>query len=237
MEARSVVGDRRAGAAGGGGAGKFARGSRAAARRLAAAALVAAAAWGPAPEARAQAIDLIPQVGFLVPLTELGTAGDESGATFRLGKRDPSLAFGLAAEVGAVFPIGVRGGLLYATSSEVPIEGGGCTDCAARLTTMVAGAAVVARPALGAPFVRPYVLGGVAWRRHGFRDADLREAGADGAVGDRTAGAWQVGLGLELSLGLTGVLVEATDLISRFRHEGGDGKLQHELFVLVGLRL
>lgn len=205
------------------------------ARVLAALAALAALGAG-APEAKAQGFELIPQVGSFVPLNDLGRMEGTGGAV-SLGRREAALALGLAAELGARGPVSLRGSLLFGTSAELPLEGAGCAGCHASSHLVVAGAGLLIRPAPSLLVVRPYLLAGVAAKRHGVNDEDLRASGFPRVAGDPSSTALHLGAGLELGLGLIDAVVELSDYVSRFEAGGGEGGLQNDLFLMVGLRL
>lgn len=211
------------------------RGAASVARALAALAGLAALGAG-APEAKAQGFELIPQVGSFVPLNDLGRMEGAGGAV-SLGRREAALALGLAAELGARGPVSLRGSLLFGTSAELPLEGAGCAGCRASSHLLVAGAALLVRPATSLSLVRPYLLAGAAAKRHGVDDDELRASGFPRVAGGASSTAVHLGAGLELGLGLIDAVVELSDYVSRFEAGGGEGGLQNDLFLMVGLRL
>lgn len=189
----------------------------------------------------AQRADLIPQLGFFTGLSSLGTAEDGAGASFALGERERGFAYGVAAQFGSDTPAGLRGSVLFGTGSDIPVSGPGCAPdpCSVEQNVRAFAAALVVRPLPSLILIRPYLLAGAGWKRFGFDDAELEAVGLDDAIEDQTKGAWQLGAGVELGLGLTSVVVEINDFISGFsvQEDRGDGKTQHDLFLTVGLRL
>lgn len=190
----------------------------------------------------AQRAELIPQIGVFTPLTSLGTAEDDGGSAFTLGERERGFAYGAAIQFGGATPAGVRATVLFGTGSDVPVTGPGCADedaCAVENNLRMLAGAVVIRPLPGLIVVRPYLLAGGGWKRFGFDEAQLESLGLQGAIGDHTKRAWQLGAGLELSVGLSAIVVELNDFISGFdvEEDRGDGKTQHDLFLTVGLKL
>lgn len=192
------------------------------------------------PPLAAQGLDLIPLAGLYAQLNGLADDVEREGSgTAKLGRRESSLALGLGAELGSGLPISLRGNLLFGTASDVPIRGEGCTDCEVRTSLLVLTGTLVVRPFPGLVLFHPYFFGGGGVKRHGFDDGDLAAAGVDAAIDDEFRGAVEIGAGVALSLGLVEVLFEVHDVISRFEPEEdlGDGKLQNDVFLLLGLRL
>lgn len=188
----------------------------------------------------AQRAELVPQLGFFTPLASMGTAETEGGETLTLGERERGFAYGLSVQFGGAVPAGVRGTVLFGTGSDVPVDGPGCEQgCTLDNNLRLITGALVIRPLPSLILLRPYLLAGGGWKRFGFDEAELAELGLQGAVSDQTRTAWQVGVGLELSVGLSAIVVELNDFISGFEveEERGEGKTQHDLFLTVGLRL
>lgn len=190
----------------------------------------------------AQRAELIPQLGLFEGLSSMGTAEDEEGSAFTLGERERGFAYGLAVQFGAHTPAGVRGSVLLGTGSDVPVTGPGCSAedaCTIENSLRVITGALVLRPLPGLVVVRPYVLAGGGWKRFGFDESELETRGLEMAIEDQTNTAWQLGVGVEVGLGVTAGVIELSDYISGFdvEEERGDGKTQHDLFLTVGLRL
>lgn len=186
----------------------------------------------------AQRLELIPHIGLHAPLTSVGRAEVEAG-TFQLGKRESSLAWGVSVELGGGTSVGIRGSALFGTSGSFPIEGPGCTDCRADVSVRIFSGALVIHPLPRLIPIAPYVLAGGGIKRHGFDDDDLAEAGVGDAFEDQTNRTLQLGVGFRVPLGVTHVHLEAMDFISSLDAEEGmgSGKTQHDIFLLVGIRL
>lgn len=190
--------------------------------------------------AAAQRAELVPQIGFFNGLRAMGTAESSDGATLELGDRERGFAYGLSVQFGGAMPAGIRGTVLFGNGSDLPVEGPGCEEgCTLENNVRALTGAIVFRPLPGLVVLRPYLLAGGGWKRFGFNDADLATLGLEDAVQDQTRTAWQLGVGLELSVGLSAVVLELNDFISGFEVEEdlGEGKTQHDLFLTVGLRL
>lgn len=189
----------------------------------------------------AQRAELIPQIGFFTGLSSLGTAEDEEGGRFVLGERERGFAYGVAVEFGRATPAGVRAAVLFGRGSDIPVVGPGCEvgDCVLDNNVRALTGALVLRPLPSLVLLRPYLLVGAGWKRFGFDETELEELGLEAAIGDQTKGAWQIGAGVELGLGVTSVVLEVSDFVSGFtvEEDRGDGKTQHDLFLTVGLRL
>jgi hypothetical protein len=186
--------------------------------------LLAALLLAPAP-ASAQ-FRVIPQVGLYAAATELPSAGD----AVSFGKRESSLAYGGALELGP----GLRFTVLHATDSEVPVSGVGCSACA-RSTVTAATAALVIRPLPTLVFVQPLVLLGAGVKRYDFTREDLSDEGARAILSDANDITGHLGLGLELGLGVVRGRLELQDLVSRFDAPDVEASFQHDLFVTFGV--
>lgn len=184
----------------------------------------------------AQGLELIPQAGVFHQLNSLGHVEGPDGAV-ELGRRESTLALGIGAELGARGPVSLRGTVLFGTSSDIPVSGAACADCSAPSTLLVAGGALLFRPFPTVLLARPYLLGGAAVKKLGFDDRDLRSSGFRRVVSESSRQAVQVGVGLEIGLGLIDAVVEVSDYVSRFEPSSGRGGLQNDVFVMVGLRL
>lgn len=190
----------------------------------------------------AQQAELTPQIGFFQPLTSLGTAESDGGSTFTLGERDRGFAYGVTVQFGGLALAGVRASALFGTGSDVPVTGPGCGDeaaCTVENSVRALVGTLIVRPLPSLIVLRPYLLAGGGWKRYGFDEAELEDLGLEGAIGDHSNTAWQVGAGVELHVGLTAIQVELNDFISGFDVEEGrgEGRTQHDLFLTVGLRL
>jgi hypothetical protein len=179
------------------------------------------------PTAARSQLRLIPQVGLFAPASELPSPGE----AVEFGKREASLAFGAALEIGSL-----RVAVLHATDGEVPIEGIGCEECA-RSTVTTATAALVIRPLPELAFVRPFVLLGGGWKRYDFDTDELDDGVVAAVLNDSNDLTAHLGLGVELGLGGLRLLVELQDLASRFDEEGVDARFQHDLFLTLGVAL
>lgn len=170
---------------------------------------------------------LVPQVGLYAATAEFPPP--ESAVEF--GKRESSLAFGLALELG-----GIRLSGLHATESEVPIDGLGCTECA-RSTVTTATLALVIRPLPSLGVAEPFVVLGGGVKRYDFTREDLGDEGTEAVLSDSNDLTAHFGVGLDLGLGGIRGRLEVQDLMSRFDAEGIEPEFQHDLFFTVGLVL
>lgn len=199
--------------------------------RFLGAALVAVTALfaGGADAAEAQ-LRVIPQVGLYAPVNDLGT--DFEGAR-EIGKKESTLALGLAIEGGGRSFLGFRVGGMYGTASDVPVGGWGCEDCAARSTVLSLTGAAVLRPLPDFPVVRPYGLAGVGGKWYDF---DLPDGASDleDSLRNETKLAFQLGVGAELDLGIIRTVIELSDYISSYEPRGGESSRQHDMVLSVG---
>lgn len=183
----------------------------------------------------AQGARIIPWVGLYAPTSDLGsvTGGEGVSGAVDFGEKESSLAFGAALELGERDQmLGFRIGAAYATESEVPIDGVGCTDCA-RSTLLTGTADLVFRPLPRLLVVQPYALGGAGLKRYSF-DFDQ---GVGTLADDQSKFTGHVGVGAQLSLAILNLNVEISDYVSGIDlgQDGEDGDTQHDLFFTLGL--
>lgn len=193
---------------------------------------------GAADAARAQApgvdLKITPKVGAFAPLSDLREA-EESGDFG--ASLEPSVAVGLAVDIGLPGMIDLRVGFDYATSSEFDLENGPTVedfDGDAKVLA-VAGDIVLRRSVLGV--VSPYLLLGAGVKRYDF-DAGDAELGTDFFDSEETDFTGHVGLGIRAGLGPLALVVEVSDYISSFSAgESDDSSLQNDIFGMVGIQL
>lgn len=178
-----------------------------------------------APAVAEAQLRLVPQVGLYAATAEF----PPPDGVVEFGKRESSLAFGAALELG-----GIRLSGLHATESEVPVEGIGCTDCA-RSTVTTATLALVIRPLPSLGIVHPFVVVGGGVKRYDFTREDLGDEGVEAVLSDSNDATAHFGLGLDLGGGGLRGRVEVQDLMSRFDAAGVEAEFQHDLFFTVGL--
>lgn len=189
----------------------------------------------PAPVA-AQSIRLIPQVGVYVPVSELGeVTGDGFDGAYSFGKKESTRAYGLGVEIGGGGFVGLRGSAAYATSSEIPFSGFGCTTCQGRSSMMALTAGAVVRP-FRLLLVDTYFLGGIGVKRYDFSASNVDDL-VSGSLDNRYERAYQLGVGAELNLGFLSGLVEVADYISTGESLDGTTDRQHDFVVSIGLGL
>jgi hypothetical protein len=181
---------------------------------------------------------ILPQVGLYAPLTDLTAVTDSGENLFEAGKKSSTVALGLAVEVGSL-----RAQMAYATASDVPIGGVGCTNCDARSTLLTATVGVVVRPLPQILFVNPYFVLGAGFKRYDFDPGDLTENGGWSSVlKDQTQFAGQIGAGIELTLLGLAPRIELSAYLSRFEPgEGPEGTeesdFQTDLFMMLAIPL
>lgn len=184
----------------------------------------------------AQSVRLIPQVGVYVPVTDLGeVTGDGFDGAYDFGKKESTRAYGLGVEIGGGGFVGLRGTAAYATSSEIPFSGVGCSTCQGRSSMMALTGGVVLRP-FRLLLVDTYFLGGIGVKRYDFSASDVDEL-VSGSLDNRYERAYQLGIGAELNLGFLSGLVEVADYISTGQLLDGTTDRQHDFVVSVGLGL
>jgi len=196
--------------------------------------LAAATALFSATPAEAQ-VRLIPQVGLYAPVTDLNPG---LGGAQEIGKKESTLALGLALDTRSSSVFGVRLGGMYGSSSDVPIRGVGCDLCEARSSVLALTGAVVIRPLPGLPLLRPYGLLGAGGKWYNF-EAPAGEDELQDLLDTAPRLAFQVGAGVELNLGVISLNLELSDYVSSYEVEGlGSGaERQHDMVFSVGLVL
>jgi len=188
----------------------------------------------PATPAAAQ-VRLIPQVGLYAPVTELNPG---LGEAREIGRKESTLALGLALDTRSNSVLGVRLGGMYGSSSDVPIRGVGCDLCAARNSVLALTGAVVLRPLPGLPLLRPYGLVGAGAKWYNF-EAPEGEDELQELLDTDPRLAFQLGAGVELNLGIFSLNLELSDYVSSYELGGMDGNAarQHDMVFSVGLIL
>ncbi len=194
-------------------------------------------------------VTVVPQAGIYAPLSDLGELRDDTGETLlELGRRESTLAFGATFETGdpESSAVGVRAGIGFATRSDVPVQGVGCEDCAARSSLLTVGAALVLHPFPRLALLRPYLVAGGGVAYYDFDDEGLREEGWQNALQDQAQAQLHLGLGTHLFLGPLRPRIELGAHISRFNPSDesitpqgvtgiGEGDRQANLFLMVGI--
>jgi opacity protein-like surface antigen len=162
-----------------------------------------------------------PWVGLYAPTRDFGSV-----QAVEFGKHESTFSFG------GDLDIGVRIGAGYATNSDVPISGVGCTACDARFNVLAMTGALVIRP-LPLPGIRPYALagGGIKWY-----DFNHDNVGVNALLNDQQRFTFQFGAGVVLAPDSPlGLFAEVSDYVSRFDFDDEGGQVQHDLFFKVGL--
>jgi hypothetical protein len=178
-------------------------------------------------------VRLIPSVGLYSPWAELPSAGEGVDDL----KKDGSLAFGAALELGTPDAVSFRINVLHATDSEVPYTDVGCDEDCARSTVSAATATLALRP-FSIPIARPFLLIGGGVKRYDFTRQDLQNEGVEAILNDQNQLTGHIGVGAELNLGLFRLVGEISNLVSQFDTEGDVGEsdqLQHDVYFTIGL--
>jgi hypothetical protein len=180
-----------------------------------------------------QGLRLSPWIGMYAPTAELGRV-----QAIEFGEKESTLAYGATLDFGRSSQfLGFRFDGAYATNSDVPIAGVGCTNCELRSTVLTAAGALVLRP-FPTPLVRPFAVGGLGAKWYDF---DF-----DGNVGqileDQTKFTALAGVGATFfPNSQVNLVVELTDYVSGFEFEGGNvattSNTQHDLFFKAGLSI
>lgn len=189
-----------------------------------------------APAPAAAQVEVIPQAGLWLPVDALGEIESPAGAV-ELGRAESTLALGLGIRTGAGATAGLRADVHFGTATDVPIRPEEGAEASARSTLLAGTLALELRPFPSLVVARPYLLLGGGLVRRDLDDDDLRDAGVAGAFDEEAAVAARAGLGLDVSFGVVDVLVELQDLISFTEAgEGAEESVQHDLFLMAGLR-
>lgn len=197
--------------------------------RTATLAIAALAVLAAAPlHAQAPAVDLnlVPKIGYFVPLSDLTTArGTFEDVETKLKN---SFAIGLAAELDVLLlPVDLRANLEYAMDTGIEDVDG--SDG----TLLVLTGDLVFRP-LPTPFLQPYLIGGA-----GIKQYDL----SFGTLGDEDSSdlTLHLGAGLDLKFGPLSIMAEASDYISWFEQatssDSSSKRIQNDVFVMIGFRV
>jgi hypothetical protein len=173
----------------------------------------------------AQALRVTPRIGIYLPMTDLGEQTREGVA--RAAALDNSLALGLGLELGLpMLPFNLRANLDYATETAVTEEG--LDHEAARTTVLAATADLVLRPRR-LLVVQPYLFVGGGLKQYAFDSTD------PGAFRDSSDPTLHLGGGLDVGLRSLSLTAQLSDYISWYELREGDGQIQHDLFLTVGL--
>lgn len=176
---------------------------------------------------------IIPQVGLYAPVSDLGTGFD--GAV-DIGKQESTLALGAALDFRGESSLGFRVGGVYATASDVPVGGVGCTDCEARNTVLALTGTAVIRPTPMLGILRPYALAGAGGKWYNF-SVPSGEDELEELLEDSSQLAFQLGAGVEFDLRVLRFNVELSDYISSFEAGDGSSERQHDMVLSLGLIL
>ena len=192
-------------------------------------ALTGALALG-ATQVQAQ-VRLTPWVGSYVSTSNLGRTEN-----LLIGEKEPTFAYGGSLDFGRVDQfLAFRLAGNYATNSDVPVEGVGCTNCETRqLTVLTATGEVLVRPLPMMPVLRPYAVLGAGIKRFDFQ---LDEA--DELLNDQTKFTAVGGIGaMVFPTNALSLFAEVSDYVSGFNFENSnDSNIRNDLFLKAGLSI
>ena len=185
-------------------------------------------------------LELVPKVGFYTPATDLQAAADAAGEI--VDDRGGSLALGLALDIGAALsPLNVRVGFDYVTASEFTYADttGADLEANGEQTMLAIAGDVILRPIPKLLIVQPYLLAGAGVKRYDFSFADAAEGSdvEEAFPESQTDFTVHAGLGVDLGLGPVALVAELSDYVSWYEAEGGESEMQHDLFIMAGLRV
>jgi hypothetical protein len=175
-----------------------------------------------APGASAQGLHISAAGGAFIPASDFD--GVREGAEQARLDRSSTLGLGLNLEAGWF-----RGSLAYA--SGVTLNDRSAEGRIGDGSVLAVAADLLLRPIPGSP-IQPYGLAGVGVKRQNFSFRD-EGVGTNPFPSDARDLGVHLGVGADLMLGGIGLMVEATDFITRT--SGGDWG-QHDVFLVVGLR-
>lgn len=176
---------------------------------------------------------VIPQVGLYAPVSDLSPGF--SGAV-DIGKQESTLALGAALDFRGDASLGFRLGGVFATASDVPVDGVGCANCEARNTVLALTGAAVIRPTPMLGILRPYALAGAGGKWYNFSFPSGGDQLED-VLEDTTQLTFQLGAGVEFDLRVLRMNVELSDYISSYEATGGSSERQHDMVLSLGLIL
>lgn len=188
----------------------------------------------------AQGARIIPWVGMYAPTSDLGqvTGGEGVSGAVDFGEKESTLAFGATLELGQRDRmLGFRLGGAYATASNVPLDGVGCTGSTcgdARSTVLAATADLVFRPLPRLLIIQPYALGGAGVKRYNF---DFKQS-VSSLADNQSKVTGHVGVGAQLSLAVVDLNLEISDYVSggmALSDLSQKGDTQHDLFFTLGV--
>lgn len=168
-------------------------------------------------------VRLVPKVGMYRPLGDL-----VDGA-----KAKDHLALGIGAELKLpIIPINVRANVEYLPHTDVESDAG-LRIGSVSMTNLVGD--LMFRPLPGIIPVSPYIFAGGGVKKYNFRDFSTATLSSANNTTDPTL---HVGAGVEFKLGVTGLVVEVGDYISRFEAAAsGKTKLQNDAYGSLGFRV
>ena len=208
-------------------------------RLLVALALCAFGATPVAAQVPGISLELVPKVGFYFPAADLEAAATAAGEV--VDDRGGSLALGLGLDFGPG-PLSFRAGFDYVTGSEFSYADttGANLEATGEQTMLAVAAGVVLRPLPRLVIVQPYLLAGAGVKRYDFEFSDV-DTGSDVEEvfpDSQTDFTLHAGIGLDVGLGPIALVAEASDYVSWFEPEGGDGSdMQHDIFLMAGIRV
>jgi hypothetical protein len=169
-------------------------------------------------------VRLVPKVGMYRPLGDLTELA--GGA-----KTKDHLSVGIGAELKLpIVPINVRANVEYLPHTDV-MSDADVRVGSVSMTNLVAD--LMFRPLPGIIPVSPYLFAGGGVKKYDFRDFSTAILNSSD---NSTEPALHVGAGVEFKLGVTGLVVEVGDYISRFER-AGKSKLQNDGFASLGVRV
>ncbi|MGH7471652.1 MAG: hypothetical protein ACRENP_27180 [Longimicrobiales bacterium] len=172
--------------------------------------------------ASAQGLTITPTLGAYMPAGSFR----EIPNPVRQLERGSTLGLGVNVELGMF-----RGSVAYATGATISEKGVSGRGEIGDGDVLVGTADLMVRPLPRILLARPYLLGGLGYKKESYNFNEQGFGGLDEGDNDVVV---HVGAGLDISLGRISLVAEITDFIGRNNRD--DWKV-HDLFSMVGLKL
>ena len=170
----------------------------------------------------AQGVTVTPLIGVYAPGGSFHDLQDQAGQL----KRGSTLGLGFNIELGML-----RGSFAYATGATISRDGVGGRSNIGDGSVLVGTADLLLRPLPRILIARPYLLGGLGYKKESYSFDQQGIAGVDDGDNDVVV---HGGVGVDVSLGRVSLVAEISDFIGR---DNNDKWKVHDAFGMVGLKL
>ncbi len=171
--------------------------------------------------AAAQGITVTPLLGAYVPGGSFHELQDQAGKLERGG----TLGLGLNVELGML-----RGSFAYATGATISRAGISGRSKIGDGSVLVGSADVMLRPLPRIIIARPYLLGGLGYKKESY---SFNQSGFEGIDDGDKDFVVHAGVGVDLSLGALSLVAEISDFIGQ---NNNDKWKVHDAFGMIGLK-